>query len=65
MHSVVHVVLEPLFAGTGESVSRLNSRTGVRTLCSQEAFTGVTIKGGDLETGGDATFQPVPPVMTE
>ena len=28
-------------------------------LDSQEAFTGVTIKGGDLETGGDATFQPL------
>ena len=26
---------------------------------SQEAFTGVTIKGGDLETGGDATDQPL------
>ena len=28
-------------------------------LDSQEAFTGVTIKGGDLETGGDATDQPL------
>ena len=37
----------------------MQAQVPAATLDSQEAFTGVTIKGGDLETGGNATDQPL------
>ena len=59
MHSVAHVVLEPLFAGTGESESGLST---VKRLSQ-----GSPLKCGNLETCGRCLRSAVgsQPVMTE
>ena len=55
VHSVAHVVLSLSLAspaGTGESVSRWNSRTGVRLSAVKRLSQGSPLKCGNLETCG-------------
>ena len=70
VHSVAHVVLSLSLAspaGTGESVSRWNSRTGVRLSAVKRLSQGSPLKCGNLETCGRCLRSAVgsQPVMTE